>query len=126
MRQKQKLSGPQEKAIAEMHKPVPDFLTGMLQRWRTFRGEAWLKNTGQLPGQGKNLWSLPVFSHVAGLSVGAPVWLRGHAHFNAKRWTWFETDPQGPDRMLIHCDVRSLSDLAFRAIGAIADGKPVR
>lgn len=33
--------------------------------------------------------------------VGTLAWTRGHAHFSEDRWTWFETAPNGPDRMLL-------------------------
>lgn len=123
--QMQKLTGGQEAAIANMGHPVTDFLAGTLGPWRAFRGETWLRKTGQLPGQGKNLWSLPAFSHAAGLDVGNPVWLRGHAHFNAERWTWFETDPRGPDRMMVACDARSLCEWIVRHIRAVAEGSAI-
>ena len=119
--QMQKLTGEQEAAIANMGHPLTDFLADTLGPWRAFRGEAWLRKTGQLPGQGKNLWSLPAFSHAAGLDVGNLVWLRGHAHFNADRWTWFETDPRGPDRMMVGCDARSLCEWIVRHIQAVAE-----
>jgi hypothetical protein len=119
--QKQKLSGSQEKAIIEMKHPVADFLAGMLQKWRAFRGEAWLRKTEQLPEQGKNLWSLPAFSHAAGLEVGSLVWLPGHTHCDEKRWTWFETDPRGPDQMLVSCNPSALCHWVIRHISALVE-----
>ena len=117
--QKQKLTGVQERQIKEMNTPVSNFLTEMLIRWRAFRGKAWLKRTNQVAGQGKNLWSLPVFMEVATTEVTEQVWLRGHAHFDPQRWTWFETDPRGPDRMLIQADPARTCDWVVEHIGAV-------
>jgi hypothetical protein len=101
---RQKLSGRQEQTIAAMGRPVTSFLTEMLAAWRKARPETVLRRTEQLAGQGKNLWSLPALFDLGGLDVGTPTWVRGSVHFSQERWTWFETDPRGQDRMLLHCD----------------------
>ena len=61
---RQKLTGPMEARIARMDSPLCKFLTERLSVWREYKSKHegnFLERTQQLPGMGKNLWSLPVF-----------------------------------------------------------------
>jgi inosine-uridine nucleoside N-ribohydrolase len=116
---KQKLSGEQERAIAAMGRPSTDLLTEKLRVWRKRLPPAWLEKSQQLPHQGKNLWSLPALLHVAGIDVGSLVWINGHAHFSHERWTWFETDPAGPHRMLIQRDSQVICQWLVRHLQSL-------
>ena len=48
-----------------------------------------------------------------------------HYATNAERWTWFETDPRGPDRMMVGCDARSLCEWIVRHTRAVAEGRAI-
>ncbi len=58
--QKYKLSGKDEARIAECKNEICQFLTDRQVEWRKQRGADFLQKTGQLMGDGKNLWSLPL------------------------------------------------------------------
>lgn len=53
------------------------------------------------------------------------LWLHGHTHFDENRWTWFETDPHGPDRMMVSCGARSLCEWIVRHIQAVSERKAI-
>ena len=61
---RQKLTGAMEARIARNDSHLCQFLTERLRIWREYKSAHegnFLERTQQLPGMGKNLWSLPVF-----------------------------------------------------------------
>lgn len=116
---KQKLSGEMESTIAATNSAVCDFLTKRLADWRGRRQKespGFLKKTDQLQGQGKNLWSLPVF-------IPETLWaeygikaVRCSASYAPKTSTVFPEDKRGNDFLMTEWDTDALLDYTMKMI----------
>jgi hypothetical protein len=118
---KQKLSGKQEERIANCSSDVCTFLTKLLADWRKFRGDEWLQKTGQLEGQGKNLWSIPIFSYIGLTDSSTLKFISGTMNFNNEKWTSYESSPDGKDIMLIELDKEEIAKWVTNKIIAYKD-----
>jgi len=107
---KQKLSGKQEERIEGCSSEVCSFLTGLLSDWREYRGEEWLERTRQLKGQGKNLWSIPAFIHIAMRDNFNLKFVSGTMTFDNVNWTGFERYADGKDMMLTDLNQEEITE----------------
>lgn len=123
---RQKLSAGQERRLKEVNHSIAAFLIDALAAWRAYRGSDWLQKTEQTEGQGKNLWSLPLFMQAVGVGGEWMVWDRGTLRFDLERKTWFEQDPSGPDIMLRECDGEAICEWLVDWVSALAAGSARR
>ena len=116
---KQKLSGEMEATIAATNSAVCDFLTKRLADWRGRRrreSPGFLKKTEQLEGQGKNLWSLPVFipeTRWAEFGIKA---VRCSASYAPGTSTAFPEDKRGNDFLMTEWNADALLEYTMKMI----------
>lgn len=116
---KQKLTGEMEQRIADSDKPISQFLTKRLQEWRKNRIDnypGFLERTNQVEGNGKNLWSLPVFVPEKYWPAYGIKTIRCVASYDKTCSTTFTPDENGKDILLTEWNERALLNMALKSI----------
>lgn len=116
---RQKLTGEMEKSISESQSPVARFMTARLADWRKRRNKdfpGFLERTGQLEGQGKNLWSLPAFIPETKWCCYGIKAVRCSASYSSETLTVFPPDSRGNDFIMTEWDEKALLEYAVRMI----------
>ena len=116
---RQKLTGEMEKSISESQSPVARFMTARFADWRKRRNKdfpGFLERTGQLEGQGKNLWSLPAFIPETKWCCYGIKAVRCSASYSSETLTVFPPDSLGNDFIMTEWDEKALLEYAVRMI----------
>lgn len=116
---RQKLTGEMEKSISESQSPVARFMTARFADWRKRRNKdfpGFLERTGQLEGQGKNLWSLPAFIPETKWCCYGIKAVRCSASYSSETLTVFPPDSRGNDFIMTEWDEKALLEYAVRMI----------
>lgn len=116
---RQKLTGEMEKSISESQSPVARFMTARFADWRKRRNKdfpGFLERTGQLEGQGKNLWSLPAFIPKTKWCCYGIKAVRCSASYSSETLTVFPPDSLGNDFIMTEWDEKALLEYAVRMI----------
>lgn len=116
---KMKLTGEMESTIAASNSVICDFLTRRLSDWRKRREKdfpGFLERTGQMQGQGKNLWSLPVFIPETQWAEYGIKAVRCSASFSRETSTVFPEDKRGNDFIMTDWNTDALLDFALKKI----------